>query len=255
MNFYKRYPGDYMGKTAHLSLIEHGAYNVLLDHVYSNESPLPKDPDACYRIARAFTKDERAAVDSILKQYFILNDNGYTNNRVQKELDRATEQADKNKANGKRGGRPKQTETKPKDNPSGLLEQTQVDSQNKAIPDYQTTRLPDATDPDTQKPDNQTPTGKALVPQATRFDEFWQLYPVRKDKKKSLEIWKRRKLDQYAEAILFDLGQRPTMDRQWIDGYIPLPTTYLNRDRWEDEYTVKQDGYSKFLEGFTHESI
>jgi hypothetical protein len=24
-------------------------------------------------------------------------------------------------------------------------------------------------------------------------------------------------------------------DRQWVSGYIPLPTTYLNGERWEDE--------------------
>lgn len=88
------------------------------------------------------------------------------------------------------------------------------------------------------------------VSQATRFDEFWSLYPVHREKKKSLEIWKRRNLDTMADTICHDIRERQRHDKQWKDGYIPHPTTYLRNDRWEDEFTKpgQKDGYAEFLE-------
>jgi len=149
MNWYKRYPSDYMGKTAHLSLTEHGAYNVLLDHCYSQET-LSSDKDAVYRIARAFTQQERDAVDSVLLQYFVLTGDCYTNKRVNKELAKATEQSIQNSNNGKLGGRGikrKESETKA----SALQNESETKAKQKALPDYQTTRLPDTTLPDTRE--------------------------------------------------------------------------------------------------------
>lgn len=84
-----------------------------------------------------------------------------------------------------------------------------------------------------------------------RFDEFWALYPRQRDKKKAREIWKRRKLAQQADVICDDVQKRQKIDGQWLDGYIPLPTTYLNNDRWEDEYSrprKPKDGGEEWLE-------
>lgn len=77
-----------MGKTAHLSLVEQGAYTVLLDHIYSTERPLPPDLAACYRIARAFNRTEQVAVDTVLAQFFTLACDGYMNGRALKEIEK-----------------------------------------------------------------------------------------------------------------------------------------------------------------------
>lgn len=70
---------------------------------------------------------------------------------------------------------------------------------------------------------------------ALRFDEWWNLYPRKVERKKSKAIWCRRKLDQMADTIIEDTRTRPTRCASWQGGYIPYPTTYLNGDRWEDE--------------------
>ena len=75
---------------------------------------------------------------------------------------------------------------------------------------------------------------------ATRFDEWWGLYPKKIEKKKAREIWKRRKLDSLADKIIKDTKTRPTACAKWSAGYIPNPTTYLNGDRWEDEYQTPE---------------
>ena len=70
MNHYRRYPQTHAAKTAHLSLMEEGAYSRLLDWQYSNESPLPATPEERYRITRAITAAERRATEKIAATFF-----------------------------------------------------------------------------------------------------------------------------------------------------------------------------------------
>lgn len=66
----------------------------------------------------------------------------------------------------------------------------------------------------------------------TRFEDFWKLYPKKKDKKKARAVWERDKLDRFADEILANLSART----DWNDPkFIPHPTTYLNGERWTDE--------------------
>lgn len=76
MNFYKHYLGDYARDTAHLSLMEHGAYRVLLDSYYATERGLPADNAALYRICKAFNAAERKAVDRVAAEFFPVDHTG-----------------------------------------------------------------------------------------------------------------------------------------------------------------------------------
>jgi uncharacterized protein YdaU (DUF1376 family) len=70
VNYYKHHLGDYAKDTRHLSMGEHGAYRLLMDHYYATEKPLP---DAqCERIANARTPADRKSVRSVLNQFFTL---------------------------------------------------------------------------------------------------------------------------------------------------------------------------------------
>lgn len=104
MNYYKRHIGDYVKDAGHLSLLEHGVYTVLLDRLYATERPIPEGE--VYRVTRATTKPEREAVDSVLREFFDLDDGAWSNGRVQEELEAAAEKAEANRENGKKGGRP-----------------------------------------------------------------------------------------------------------------------------------------------------
>lgn len=80
MNYYERHLGDYARDTAHLSLLEHGVYTLLLDRYYATEQPIPADQ--AHRVARARTRDEKAAVDAVLAEFFVLVDGAYRNKRA-----------------------------------------------------------------------------------------------------------------------------------------------------------------------------
>lgn len=127
VNFYKRFIGDIQAKTGHLSLAEFGAYDRLLDHCYSTEQPLPADLDACCRIARAMSKDERKAVESVLGQFFQLTEGGYVQPRVLEMLAEAQPKIEANRLNGLKGGRPKKDKTGTQEKPSGFSLGTQTE--------------------------------------------------------------------------------------------------------------------------------
>jgi len=107
LNYYKRYIGDYQSDTAHLSMTEHGAYNLLLDYVYGTEKPLPKQKAAIYRICRAFEDHEREAIDSVLTQYFTEREDGWVNDKALRVMETDLPRIEAARANGLKGGRPK----------------------------------------------------------------------------------------------------------------------------------------------------
>ena len=89
MNYYERHLGDYARDTAHLSLLEHGVYTLLLDRYYSTEAPIPVDQ--AHRIARARSRDEKAAVDAVLSEFFTQSPEGWRNARCDAEIARYME--------------------------------------------------------------------------------------------------------------------------------------------------------------------
>ena len=111
MIYYRRYVGDYLKDTPRLSLLEHGAYTIMLDYYYAEERPLPDDLDALYRMCRAMLPEERRAVDKILTTYFKKQDDGHHNDRADDEIAKASVVIENARENGKLGGRPKRTET------------------------------------------------------------------------------------------------------------------------------------------------
>jgi len=85
--------------------------------------------------------------------------------------------------------------------------------------------------PEERREDNK----KTCASSDARFPDFWAVYPTKRNKKKAREIWKRKRLDKRADELIQDVQRRIAKDSQWKGGYIPLPTTYLNGERWEDE--------------------
>jgi len=113
VNYYKRHVGDYAKKAGHLSVLEHGVYTLLLDAYYDREQA-PTRAEAV-RISRCRTPDELAALDAVLADFFVLVDGRYVQARVEEEFVLAEQAAQRNRDNGKAGGRPR----KPKGNPLG----------------------------------------------------------------------------------------------------------------------------------------
>jgi hypothetical protein len=70
---------------------------------------------------------------------------------------------------------------------------------------------------------------------ADGFDRFWTAYPRKDDKAKALKAWNKLAPNEaLVQQMLAALAWQRNTD-QWQRKIIPLPTTYLNGRRWEDE--------------------
>lgn len=108
MNYYQRHIGDYLKNTAHLTLLEHGIYTRLLDAYYTREGPLPAEIAATCRLVGASSKDECKAVESVLKEFFRLLEDGWHQDRADREISRLLEKANKAKASAKARWKPEE---------------------------------------------------------------------------------------------------------------------------------------------------
>ena len=112
MHYYSFHIGDYRAATAHLSNEEDLAFRRLLDMYYDTEKPIPLDTQW---VARRL----RVGIDTlvtVLNDMFVHTDDGWIHSRCDDEISHYHELAQKNRENGKKGGRPKK--------PSGLPVET-----------------------------------------------------------------------------------------------------------------------------------
>jgi uncharacterized protein YdaU (DUF1376 family) len=109
MHYYKFNIADYRKDTGHLSTIEHGIYRQLIDWYYLDEQPIPEETQVVIRRLR-LGSDEVIFLQNVLSDFFVLGKTGYTHKRIEVEIRDYSEQAEKNKNNGKLGGRPKKTQ-------------------------------------------------------------------------------------------------------------------------------------------------
>ena len=103
MHFYRFHIGDYKSATAHLSNEEDLAYRRLLDMYYDTEKPIPLETDWVARRIRIGSE----VVATVLKDMFLETENGWVHDRCDEEIREYHRMADRARANGKAGGRPK----------------------------------------------------------------------------------------------------------------------------------------------------
>lgn len=123
MNYYEHHIGDYDADTAHLSWVEDMAYTRLIRLYYRKERPIPLDIGEACRLIRAIGKDQRAAVDAVLREFFVRSDDGWRQARCDTEIESYHRRVEHNRRVGAKGGRPRkaQTQKEPEQNPPGYF--------------------------------------------------------------------------------------------------------------------------------------
>tara|TARA_B110000503_G_C7090991_1_gene389420 strand:- start:381 stop:1073 length:693 start_codon:yes stop_codon:yes gene_type:complete len=159
MNYYSHHIGDYKRDTAHLSLLEHGAYRQLLDMYYLSELKIPEETEVVYRRLCARTEEEKKAVNTVLFEFF-KRDEGWVHTRCEKEISEYLSKADRARNNGKLGGRPPKTKVVI----SGNLEETKEKANHKPL----TINHKPLLNPETKKTRNPT---KTFIPNDFKVSE------------------------------------------------------------------------------------
>ena len=108
---------DFIAGTAHLSAQSLGIYIRLLCFNWNKRcSGIPKDKETQYRIASCFTNSECSSCDNVIKEFFVLVNDHYQNERQLQEYLYISRRMEASKQNGKLGGRPKKPSTEPNEN-------------------------------------------------------------------------------------------------------------------------------------------
>lgn len=212
MNYYKRHLGDYARDTGHLTALEHGIYTLLLDWYYINERPIPEEK--AFRIARG----NREETESVLREFFTLTSEGWTHRRADREISEYHQRAETNRVTGRLGGRPRKNQV-----------------ETEMVIERKPNGNPEITLATSHKPVPIRAESKALVQQAARFSDFWQVYPNKKGRKDAERHWKREGCDAVADQIIGHVQLMLASDDGWRRGYVPMGSTYVNGRRWEDQ--------------------
>jgi len=115
MHYYKFNIGDYARSTRHLTNDEDLAYRRLLDMYYETESPIPLETQWVARRIRI----DVGVIEVLLNDMFICTEEGWMHPRCDADIEEYHRQAERNRENGKRGGRPKTAIKQTIENPVG----------------------------------------------------------------------------------------------------------------------------------------
>lgn len=113
MHYYQHHIGDFIKDTHFLKNEEVGIYMKLIWLYYDTEKPFPNDLPALS--VKASTTPKK--VELILKLFFRFEDDQWHHTRCDEEIAEYRAFLLKQKANGLKGGRPKSSQTEPKQNP------------------------------------------------------------------------------------------------------------------------------------------
>lgn len=73
------------------------------------------------------------------------------------------------------------------------------------------------------------------------FLKFWESYPKKKSKQEALRAWLKLKPDPELQTEILLAIENSKRDPQWLKNngdYIPLPASWINGKRWEDELEI-----------------
>ncbi|MFZ4098697.1 hypothetical protein ACOYHI_32625, partial [Pseudomonas aeruginosa] len=79
------------------------------------------------------------------------------------------------------------------------------------------------------------------------FEEFYQAYPKHKDRAKAEKAW--RKIDPALHPVIMAALPKHCRQRDWLKDngqFVPLPASWLNGRRWEDEIAPDAGPASNF---------
>ena len=234
MHYYKKNIGDYHKKAGRLSMLEHGAYMLLMDACYDRER-FPTREEAIDWLW-AHSDEEIAAIDFVLSKFFKLEDDGtYTQDRIQEELAAYHAMAATNQRIAKER-EAKRREAKNKNKDKGLESKGEArsadaacDSVNEAPPNQE----PLTTNQEPRTNSNDDVKKTLNIP----FDVFWKTYAKSAAKDKCEAKWKslsskvREDIMQHLPAYV---ASTP------VKKFRKDPMTYLNAKGWLDDIIVDE---------------
>jgi uncharacterized protein YdaU (DUF1376 family) len=141
--YYRFYPGDYLRDTSGLSLIEHGAYNLLLHYYYSTEGCVNNEKPRLYRLCGAISAPEQSSVDYVVNTFFPSINGKLTNKRADAEIAGRHQYLEEQSRKGKLGGRPRKKPNESRGKAEGKAERKPKGKPGESLPGPVPVPVPD----------------------------------------------------------------------------------------------------------------
>jgi len=207
MHYYQHHIGDFMKDTGNLSNEQVGVYMKMLWIYYSSEKPFADAPED---IAFAVRSDEKT-VRLLLRHYFTKKDDVWHHDRCDREI--AQYHGKSEKARESANARWKNANAK-RTHSERSADAPVLDANQEPITNNQVIR-------------HTSPCGE--------FARFWEAYPSKVGKGAAEKAFAKIKPSPDLVAQMLDAVGWQAKTKQWQEGFIPNPATWLNQRRWEDE--------------------
>jgi uncharacterized protein YdaU (DUF1376 family) len=239
MNYYPHHIGDFNSATRHLTRVERSIYRDLIELYYDREGPLPSDVQRLCRLVIAVSNEEATAVQQVLNEFFTETEQGYAHARCDHEIAKYHGLKEAKSAAGKASAAARAEKKKPTPTPAQAPESAVAPTPvEQPLNECSTNQEPRTKNQNQEEQETCAPSAHADL-----FARFWALYPKKQDKAKALKAWAKLKVTaELFELIASGLAVQAA-SHDWLkDGgkFVPMPTTWLNGRRWEDE--VKTGG-------------
>lgn len=187
------YTGDYMRDAGHLTVLEHGAYLLLLMAAWNGGGVLPSDENKLMRLARC-NKRQWETVRSAILSFFEETPEGLIQRRLRREITKYENEIEKRRYAGKIGGEAKALKTKSADlaHAKQVLESA---SSKKLAKASQPEPEPEREDTNVSSQVSEPSVPRQIVKfESEHFADAWRLWPQkgRSAKSKALALWKAR---------------------------------------------------------------
>jgi uncharacterized protein YdaU (DUF1376 family) len=213
MHYYQFHIGDYRSATSHLSNEEDLAYRRLLDMYYDTESCIPLDTEWVSRRLRV----DKQVVSVVLKDMFVETPEGWFHARCDAGIKDYHALVNRNRTNGKAGGRPKRNPDETQSVTTGKVTINHKPITIVEAKQSRGTRLPADWVPNEDQIQFCKTNRTDLSPQATadRFRDYWTAQAgskgVKLDWDATWRNWVRAERVQPADKAS---GSRPSWDRR-----------------------------------------
>jgi uncharacterized protein YdaU (DUF1376 family) len=231
MHFYQKNIGDFNNATRHLTRVERSLFSDAIELYYDTEKPLTNDINKLNRLLLAHSQEEKDALLVVLAEFFTLTDEGYFNKRCNEEIVKYQAYMESKSKAGKASA-----EQRAKQKATGVeqvLNTTPTKQNQEPLTINQEQVIKTTPKPKRKK--------SALeYEDHPEFLEFWNLYPRGDDKRGALEAWVavNPPIQKVLQALEWQLPIYALSDIK----FVPMPTTYINKSRWEDEPPKQVNG-------------
>lgn len=215
------YPSDWLAGTRGMSDAETGVYITLIARMYEMAGPIERDDDRLFRLCGCKSKSAFVkALQYLISEGKILEvESGIFNERAAKVIEETTEKSAKAKAAAQSRWDRKSNKT------NGNAMRTQFPS-----------ICPDDANHNHSHNNDDTNVSSRRSDKDQGFDDFWEIWPSKKNKQNARKAWRKLSIDDKRSAYSavragwFDQWQAASPDANPIHA-----STFLNSRRWEDQ--------------------